>query len=166
MMGSVIDTGGASLGVMVAAGGLSGAAGGIVQRMIGGQSNSATAVAADAAGGAAGVMVGASVGAVVQGQPAQANFSAASGASKSVGEMADDLSGQLGKNSVSFRTPNKVGHIDLKGKAHGGVPTPHVQERALHTGPNGRTNLGRQTTRPATKQDIRTARVLEDRRGS
>jgi hypothetical protein len=88
---------------------------------------------------------------------------------KSAGEMAEALSNQIGKNSVAYRTPNKVGHIDLRGKAHFDkasgqrISTPHVQERPLHRGPNGRTNVGGQTTRSATKQDIRTARKIIER---
>ncbi len=69
------------------------------------------------------------------------------------------------------RTPNKVGHIDLKGKGHfdkatgGVIATPHVQERVIHQqAGGGRTNVGRQTTRAATKQDIRTARRIVERR--
>jgi hypothetical protein len=90
---------------------------------------------------------------------------------QSTAEMAENLSNQIGKNSVPYRTPNAVGHIDLKGKAHfdkpsgGRIPTPHVQERQLYQQPGGgRINVGPQTTRPATKQDIRTARKLVERR--
>lgn len=91
---------------------------------------------------------------------------------KNAAEMASELSNQIGKNSVSYRTPNKVGHIDLQGKPHFDkatgtrISTPHVQERTIHRSPNGRTNVGRQTTRPATKQDVRTARKLVKRRGN
>jgi hypothetical protein len=95
----------------------------------------------------------------------------AAGRAKTVGEMAESLSTEIGKNSVPYRTPNAVGHIDLRGKAHldkpsgGYIPTPHVQERQVYRQPmGGRVNVGRQTTRPATKQDIRTARKLVERR--
>jgi RHS repeat-associated protein len=94
----------------------------------------------------------------------------ASGA-KTTAQMAGELSDEIGKNSVSYRTPNKVGHIDLKGKSHFDkptgqlIPTPHVQERVLNRSPGGgRVNTGAQTTRRATKQDIRTAREIIERR--
>lgn len=45
------------------------------------------------------------------------------------------------------------------------IPTPHVQERPKNTGPQGQVNLGPQTTRPATKQDIRTAGRLAKQQG-
>jgi hypothetical protein len=105
------------------------------------------------------------------GKVAEGAGGAASAASKSVGEMADDLSGQLGKNSVSFETPTTSGHIDLKGKPHFDkatgqeIPTPHVQTQTKHVGPNGEVNLsGDVQTRPATKQDVRNARKLEEKR--
>jgi RHS repeat-associated protein len=62
---------------------------------------------------------------------------------KSTTQMAAELSHEIGKNSVSYRTPNKVGHIDLKGKSHfdkptqQSIPTPHVQERVLNRSPGG-----------------------------
>jgi hypothetical protein len=93
--------------------------------------------------------------------------------SKTAQEMADELSDQIGKNSVSFTTPNKTGHIDLRGKSHFDkatqteVPTPHVQTRDLKVGPNGQVSAPKKTeiTKPATKQDIRTARELAKRKG-
>lgn len=92
------------------------------------------------------------------------------GMSKTATGMADDLSGRIGKNSVPFETPSTKGHIDLRGKAHFDkatgqeIPTPHVQTRPKHVGPQGQVNLGPQTTRPATKADIRTAEKLVERR--
>ena len=89
---------------------------------------------------------------------------------KSAAEMAADLAGRIGKNSVPFETPTTKGHIDLKGKAHFDkatgqeIPTPHVQTRPKHVGPQGQVNLGPQTTEPATKADIRTAEKLVERR--
>ena len=53
---------------------------------------------------------------------------------KTTEEMAKDLSGKIGKNSVPYETPTASGHIDLAGKAHHdkatgtSIPTPHVQE--------------------------------------
>ena len=98
---------------------------------------------------------------------------ATKGVSKSAKEMADDLAGQINKNSVSFTTPGKTGHIDLRGKSHFDkktqttIDTPHVQTRDLKVGPNGHVTAPKKTeiTRPATKQDIRTARKLAERQG-
>ena len=99
------------------------------------------------------------------------NAAASKGGAKTAQEMAADLQRQLGKNSVEFRTPSTKGHIDLAGAAHFDkatqtkIPTPHVQTKSVNVGPNGRINLGRETTKAATKQDIRTAKKLSERRG-
>jgi hypothetical protein len=99
--------------------------------------------------------------------------SASKKVSKSAAEMADDLANQIGKNSVKFRTPNKAGHIDLRGKSHFDkrtqteISTPHVQTRDIRVGPNGQISAPRKTeiTQPATRQDVRTARELARRQG-
>jgi len=89
---------------------------------------------------------------------------------KTASEMADTLAGKLGKNSVPFETSRLKGHIDLKGAEHfdkatqAFIPTPHVQTRPKHIGPNGRVNLGPETITPATKADIRTAEKLAERK--
>jgi RHS repeat-associated protein len=89
---------------------------------------------------------------------------------KSSKEMAVELSKSIGRDSVSFQTSRTRGHIDLVGKGHFNktrqtrISTPHVQERTISIGPNGKVNLGRETTRAATKQDIRTAKRLEKER--
>jgi RHS repeat-associated protein len=61
-LGSIIDTGGASLGVMIAAGATGNVAGGIVGRAISGDAQTGTAMAMDAATGAGGALLGAAVG--------------------------------------------------------------------------------------------------------
>lgn len=66
MAGSVIDTGGASLGVMLGAGALSGAAGAMTENLLLGRPHTAGNVASGAMGGTAGVMLGASIGAAVE----------------------------------------------------------------------------------------------------
>lgn len=89
---------------------------------------------------------------------------------KSIKEMASDLRAEIGKNSVKFRTPNKTGHIDLEGDEHydkltgQDIPTPHVQTKDIHVGPNGKISASRKSevTRPATKADIRIARRLAE----
>ncbi len=92
------------------------------------------------------------------------------GRSKSAQEMAGELSEQAGKNRVSARTAGgKQVDIDLKGKGHFDkgtgqqIETPHVHESKINVGPNGKTNLGDKTTRPATKEDVRTARKILER---
>ena len=85
--------------------------------------------------------------------------------------MADDLAGQIGKNRVGGRTGSGRVDIDLKGQGHYDkasrklIDTPHVHETKAHMGPTGKSSLGPKTTRPATKNDIRTARELTRRRG-
>ena len=85
--------------------------------------------------------------------------------------MADDLAGEIGGHRVGARTAGGRVDIDLKGKGHfdkaGGkqVDTPHVHQAKAHTGPDGQSSLGTKTTRPATKNDIRTARKLAERQG-
>ena len=80
--------------------------------------------------------------------------------------MADELSQQSGKSSVTAQTPDSKVRIDLTGKSHFDkatgtkIATPHVQTSRLNRGPNGRVNTSGATTRAATKQDIRTARRL------
>ena len=90
--------------------------------------------------------------------------------SKTVKEMAEELSDKIGKNSVPFRTGRKLGHIDLRGDRHYDkttnthIETPHFQSKNIHFGPNGRMNTSGEEIRAATKADIRTARRLaEDR---
>ena len=86
---------------------------------------------------------------------------------KSAEDMAAELAAQLGKNSVPYRTPDKMGHIDLQGKAHfdkatgRAVPTPHVQEMPYDArGPNKKG----ETIREATKADVRAARKLAEQK--
>ena len=74
---------------------------------------------------------------------------------------ARELSQQIGKNSVSIGTVNGVRRVDLVGKAHGGVETPHVHTYSRHTNPQtGQSSVSRDSKEvtPATMQDIRQAR--------
>lgn len=64
MVGSIVDTGGATL---ILGGALAGVAGGMTERAILGKRNSVKAVATDAAGGAAGMMLGPVVGKIATG---------------------------------------------------------------------------------------------------
>lgn len=97
-------------------------------------------------------------------------FSSASDAAKSVEQAAADLAQTAGRNRVSARTAGgKQIDIDLAGKGHFDkasgrkISTPHVQEATINVGPNGRTNLSDKTVRPATMDDVRTARKLLER---
>ena len=89
-----------------------------------------------------------------------------------VEEAGANLAHQIGKNRVSIMTPSGRISIDLAGKGHfdktlgRDVPTPHVKFQQLNVAPNGRTNLSPGTTRPATMDDIRTARKFIERRNN
>ena len=91
------------------------------------------------------------------------------GKKTSLKEQANSLKNDLngGKNSVHVKTPNGLVRYDLDGRAHGNVPTPHVQSYKVNKNPNtGRTNLSRtsKTARPMNQQDMRSVRkVLEKR---
>ncbi|WP_372474780.1 polymorphic toxin type 24 domain-containing protein [Capnocytophaga sp. ARDL2] len=77
----------------------------------------------------------------------------------SVAEQATKVSKEIGKNSISLRTPNKIIHYDLVGATHKGVPTPHVQHSYKNFNPNTGEifwNKDRHWVRPMTQQDIRT----------
>lgn len=78
---------------------------------------------------------------------------------------AGEIAERIGKHSVSIRLPNGIKRVDLKGRSHGGVETPHVQEYRYHRNPvNGRVNSSKLPVRPATWQDLREVeRVLQDR---
>jgi len=90
---------------------------------------------------------------------------------KTLSEMAQELSGKIGRNSVKFETSDVKGRIDLAGKAHFDkatqqyIPTPHVQTKAKHISPNGIPYLGTEITKPATKADIRLAKKLAKQQG-
>lgn len=92
---------------------------------------------------------------------------------KTAEEMAAELSNQINKNSVTFSTPTKQGHIDLQGASHydkatkTDIPTPHVQTRDINIGPNGKITTSKKTevTTAASKQDVRTARRLAKEKG-
>ncbi|MGF6148664.1 Protein of uncharacterised function (DUF1020) [Kingella potus] len=93
---------------------------------------------------------------------------------KSAKEMAVELSREIGnKHSVGFQSGEKIGHIDLVGKAHTdkktekSYKTPHVQASPKQRRPNGTMQpiKKREEIREASKNDIRTARKLAIRKG-
>ncbi|MEX3970507.1 RHS repeat-associated core domain-containing protein [Paraburkholderia caribensis] len=92
---------------------------------------------------------------------------------KGTTEMAQELSKQIGQNSVTFATPTTQGHIDLQDATHFDkatgvdIPTPHVQTRNINIGPGGQITTSKKTevTRAASKRDVRVARELARRKG-
>lgn len=80
--------------------------------------------------------------------------------------MAQNFAKKINKNSYSIKaTPDEYGNprrwrLDMRGRAHGGVDTPHVGYDTYHRNPkNGRGGWNKaKKVRAATKQDIRTAR--------
>jgi len=82
-----------------------------------------------------------------------------------VREAADQVATRIGRNSVSIRTQSGVTRVDLRGRAHGGVETPHVHNYTRHTNPaTGATSLSSDgLPTPATLQDVRTARRAAER---
>jgi RHS repeat-associated protein len=131
-------------------------------------------IGAPETGGVTLVATGAGVAIMVQGGTASlagiANAGIYLSKNKTASDMANDLAGRIGKNSVPFETPGQKGRIDLQGKGHFDkatgqtIETPHVQTRPKHVGPQGKVNTGPETTRPATKGDIRTAEKLVERK--
>jgi RHS repeat-associated protein len=96
-------------------------------------------------------------------------FSSGNG-SKTESQMTEDLSKEIGKNSVETYTPSEKIRVDLKGKAHFDkptnttIPTPHVQTAKVNRSPSGQINTSGKRTRPATKADVRTARRIVEHR--
>jgi RHS repeat-associated protein len=97
------------------------------------------------------------------------NCSCLAKGTKSVGEAGADLAQDLGRNRVSARTAGgKQIDIDLAGKGHFDkatgkvVETPHVHTSDLNVGRNGKVSASNTTVRPATMNDIRTARKLSE----
>jgi RHS repeat-associated protein len=98
------------------------------------------------------------------------DYSSARRRPQSAEEMAEALATILGRHRVSALTPTTRVSIDLAGEAHfdklskRDIDTPHVHEASIHISRDGRSRLGRKSTRSATKQDIRTAQRLLERR--
>jgi RHS repeat-associated protein len=90
------------------------------------------------------------------------------GAVRGVAEAAQSLSKAIGRNSVTIHTVNGHRRIDLVGKAHGGVATPHVHTHSRHvnprTGQSSKSRDSRQAT-AATMADVRQARNAAQRQG-
>jgi len=70
-----------------------------------------------------------------------------------------------GRNRVTLRSPSQQMEVDLAGKTHGGVPTPHTKVSPLNPrAPNQPAfNTKNSPVEPATQQDIRTVRRYLER---
>jgi hypothetical protein len=70
------------------------------------------------------------------------------------------LAERAGKNGVSIRlAEGGVKRVDLVGRAHGGVPTPHVHTYKLHVNPRtGASRLSKSGFRAATQEDLNEVR--------
>jgi hypothetical protein len=75
--------------------------------------------------------------------------------SKLVTAAAGALSARIGKNSVTVAIEGGLKRIDLVGKAHKGVPTPHVHTYRVHRNPaTGASRTRKEFSGPASRQDI------------
>jgi len=82
---------------------------------------------------------------------------AAEGDAKSLKDQAADLVSQNGgKNRVTIESPSQKIEVDLAGKSHGGIETPHVKvsERNLNAPNQPAYNTKSAQVRPATQEDI------------
>jgi RHS repeat-associated protein len=80
---------------------------------------------------------------------------------KSLNKQAEELVPlNGGRNRVTLRSPSQKMEVDLAGKSHGGVPTPHTKVSPPNQrAPNQPTyNTKTSPVEPATQEDIRTVR--------
>jgi RHS repeat-associated protein len=83
---------------------------------------------------------------------------------RALAKVGEELAERAGSNSVSLHSAEGIMRVDLVGRAHGGVPTPHVQTYRLHANPQtGVSRLSRDQFRAATMEDLRTVRRYLDR---
>jgi RHS repeat-associated protein len=91
----------------------------------------------------------------------------ARGATNLERQAADLVQRNAGRNRVTLRSQKEQLEIDLAGKAHNGVPTPHtrVSQRNPQAPeqPAYNTSEGKSTLRPSTQEDIRAARRFLER---
>lgn len=85
---------------------------------------------------------------------------------KSLREQAADLIPRnANRHRVRLRSPSQQMDIDLAGRAHAGIPTPHtrVSPRNLRAPNQPAYNIRKSPVRPATQQDIRNVRRYLER---
>jgi RHS repeat-associated protein len=84
---------------------------------------------------------------------------------RNLNPIAKGLAAKAGRNSVSIGlAEGAVMRVDLVGRFHSGVPTPHVQTYRLHVNPEtGASRLSRDEFRAATMEDLRTIRRYLER---
>lgn len=85
---------------------------------------------------------------------------------KTLTQQADDLVPlNNGKHRVTLRSPSQKMEVDLAGKSHGGVPTPHtkVSPRNPRAPKQPAYNTKNAPVVEATQQDIRTVRRYLER---
>jgi RHS repeat-associated protein len=49
-----------------------------------------------------------------------------------IARRAEQLAATAGRNSVTIRSPTRGMRVDLRGRSHGGTPTPHTQRQTLY----------------------------------
>ncbi len=93
-------------------------------------------------------------------------FNKASRISNALAKQADDLVPlNNGKNRVTLKSPSQKMEVDLKGKPHAGVPTPHtkISPRNPNAPKQPAYNTKNSSVIEATQQDLRTIRRYLER---
>jgi hypothetical protein len=85
-------------------------------------------------------------------------------------QATDLIASNGGRNRVTLRSPSHQLDVDLAGKAHAGIPTPHTKISPRNWSAPSRyqpaynTSARQSTVRPATQADIRLVRRFLERR--
>ena len=94
---------------------------------------------------------------------------AAKGAVSLEKQAAELIPLNAGKSRVTLRSEGQKMEVDLAGKAHNGIPTPHTKlsprngQSPEHLQPAYNTSEAKSTVRAATQEDIRTVRRYLER---
>jgi len=90
------------------------------------------------------------------------------GAKSLVDQAADLVPRNGGRHRVTLRSPSQKMEVDLAGKAHGGVPTPHTKISPVNPRAPKQPayNTKGAATEASTQQDIRTVRRYLERTGN